>query len=199
MSIRQAVKRLNQFNPDQILSYWYEFYKYQFSIQPTFGDIVIPKPHGDFSRHIITLGEVTEQVAYERSNELYNCWKWTEKSLNDVLKPDRTSKGIYVGLFRARQEADEELKNLSANELGKKGVIGNTLKQRLIMELDYFLRIGRTGGHLDINNITLCSGSRDSDGNFPDVSWCGGKMWVDRCHPELSNDGLRSRQQFSFI
>lgn len=36
------------------------------------------------------------------------------------------------------------------------------------MELDYFKE---TGEHLDVKNITLCSGSRDSDGDVPDVDW----------------------------
>ena len=168
-----------EFDSQAIRNYWQKFYKDNFSIQPTLSKLEIPEPRECFSWHIVTLEEVTEQMLYDKCKGLFPCWKWTDKneSLNDVLKLDRTSKGTHVALFRNRQEADEELKNLSADRLEEKGIIGNTLKQRLIMELDYFLRTGR---HLDIDNATLCVGSRYSDGVVPYVRFRDDRMRVDR-------------------
>ena len=50
-----------------------------------------------------------------------------------------------------------------------------------------------TGKHLDFSNITLCSGSRDSDGNVPDVYWDDGKLCVDWDDPQDASSDLRAR------
>ncbi len=70
--------------------------------------------------------------------------------------------------FQKVVEADEEYKNMSANDLEIKGLSGITLRERLLMELAYF---DETSQHLDIDNITLCNGSRNSDGLVPSVGW----------------------------
>lgn len=92
--------------------------------------------------------------------------------------------------FLLTQEADENLKNLSANDLTRKGIVGITLRERLFCELDYFKRTKR---HLDIKNITLCSGSRHPYGRVPSVYWDGDEVSVDWCHPAHQDDNLRSR------
>lgn len=179
-----------------VISYWQEFYQKHFGIKIDLSNLKIPELQEDFTWAIITMEQVNEQMLYERCQELFSCWKWTGKSLNEDLASDATSKGTHIAFFRNRVEADEELKKLSTEDLEKKGVQGITLKQRLVMELDYF---SRTEKHLDIQNVTLCAGSRYSDGDAPVVDWNDGKMRVlwgfpyDRC-----ND-LRSRQAVSFV
>ena len=93
-------------------------------------------------------------------------------------------------------EADEELKNLSANDLKKKSIPGITFEERLLMELKYFKE---TDSHLDINNWTLCSGSRYSDGDVPEVCWDSDarEFHVFWYHPESSDSLLRSRRAVS--
>ena len=68
-----------------------------------------------------------------------------------------------------------------------------TLLERLILEVKYFTE---TGKHLDVKGVTLCTGSRNSDGNVPYVDWfsdasevCVGWYDVDDSGPMV---GLRS-------
>lgn len=82
-------------------------------------------------------------------------------------------KGNYTVYFKDVQEADEENKNKSVNDLkerGHKGITlkGITLEERLALELVYFEKHGK---HLDEDNTTLCSGSQHSDGDVPGVGW----------------------------
>lgn len=74
---------------------------------------------------------------------------------------------------------------------------GITLRERIIMELEYFKK---TGQHLDIRNITLCSGSRWSDGNVPDANWGGsGRFYVGRYHADDRNGSIRAREQLKTL
>ncbi len=119
----------------------------------------------------------------------FDVWVYDEEKLDTEFpvpkKPTSRS-------FKYTQEADEELKNLSANDLKKKEIEGITLRERLLMERAYFKK---TGKHLDIESVTLCSGSRYSDGSVPYVYWHSDsrKMSVDWDDPSYSYAGLRSR------
>ena len=89
-----------------------------------------------------------------------------EKIVQNDRDPNKG--GSYVVRFKRTVEADEENKDLSANVLAGRGVKGITLLERLLLGLGFFLT---TKGHLDVNSITLCSGSRDFDGYVPRVGW----------------------------
>lgn len=69
-------------------------------------------------------------------------------------------------------EPDKALRNKSADDLDKEGVKCITLRERLLMELDYF---NETGEHLDIKGWTICAGSRYSGGGVPCVCWDPGR------------------------
>lgn len=88
------------------------------------------------------------------------------------------------------QEADEELKNLSAEDLKKTGIQCITLRERLIMEKMWFDKMGT---HLDIDNWTLCAGSRYADGDVPFVRWYGDELYVYGDGPRDAYGGLRAR------
>ena len=64
--------------------------------------------------------------------------------------------------------------------------------ERELLELAYFLT---TGEHLDVENITLCAGSRFRLGYVPDVGWGSGArgVFVGRCPPGSHGPVLRSR------
>lgn len=117
---------------------------------------------------------------------VYSCY--SDDQLNKYFPSVKTK-----FRYRLTQESDEELKNLSADDLEKKGIKGITLRERIIYELRYFKK---TGQHLDIYNITLCSGSRYDGGSVPRARWLDDKFRVDWDHPGLAHDGLRSRQRF---
>jgi hypothetical protein len=109
---------------------------------------------------------------------------------NDLRKNDRWPNQSYAVCHRDRAEADEENKNLSANVLAERGILGSTCLERLVHGYRYFIK---TGKHLDIKCITLCSGSRDSDGGVPRVDFYDGGVDVDRADSSYSDDDLRTR------
>ena len=123
---------------------------------------------------------------------LFPVWSYfSDEDLDRDFPPIKTKR-----YFKKVQEADEELKNKSAEQLEKEGIKGITLRERLIMELEYYRE---TGNHLDIENVTLCSGSRYQDGYVPYVSWysVNGGLYVYWCSPQDACDYLRSREAVS--
>lgn len=111
-----------------------------------------------------------------------------------VPKNDRDANrdGSYAVSFKKNIEADPEFAGKSANDLARMEVKGITLLERLLLELAYFLQ---TNQHLDVQNVTLCSGSRLSDGDVPDVRWDadGRGLYVRWFNPSHSNSSLRAR------
>lgn len=111
----------------------------------------------------------------------------------EVRKNDRDpAKGSYKVTFRQNIEADADFANKSANDLAKMDVQGTTLLERLLLELAYFIA---TGKHLDVENVTLCAGSRYSDGDVPGVLWDldGREVCVDWFDPDDRRGYLRAR------
>ena len=93
----------------------------------------------------------TIEGTLEECKKLFPVWCWTNSNLDQIVNSDRTSNKAYTVKVRANIESDEELKNMSADDLKEKGIIGITLLERLQLEIDYFKN---TGEHLDIQNIT---------------------------------------------
>lgn len=127
-----------------------------------------------------------------------NVWLHVDDLDKAVPKNDRdAAKRSYKVSFRQNIEADPELANKSANDLAKTGVKGITLLERLLLELAYFMAKGR---HLDIENVTLCTGSRYSGGNVPSVYWHpdNRKVYVSWGSPGYCHDDrLRTRAAVS--
>jgi len=167
------------------------FYKEVFGMEVDLSEVEIPEKKEGFDRLIILVPGMTPQKLYDKCAEQFSCNKWTKTDLDKIVKSERTSEtNAYAVWFRDRVEADDELKDKSADELEAEGILGITLEERLIYELKYFKE---TGNHLDISNITLCSGSRYSDGDVPRVRWRGGRLEVYGSHPVNRSDGVRTR------
>ncbi len=178
-----------------IIEEWKKLY-FTLGVSCDFSEVVIPDDPGGFSRVIIMAKGVTPQWAYDKCSGLFRCWKWTDKNLDKVVISDRNAKnGPYTVRVRDGVEADEEFKNLSANDIKGKKIVTETLEERLMHELEFFKESG--GKHLDVTNITLCTGSRYSDGFVPSVLWRGVKLLVDWCPPGHASGSLRSRQTVS--
>jgi len=184
---------------DQQFDYWIELWRKKLGIKnPNFVGIAPFVEHSGYRPLILPKHElITPQYLYDCCRERFKCWKWYDGSLDEaVAKNDRDPRaGAYVIWLWDRVEADKELKNFSAVKLEEMKIAGITLLEREVMEYDHF---NRTDGHLDINNITLCLGSRYDGGDVPRVYWYDGKMRIDWCHPRHAHDHLRSRQQFTF-
>lgn len=122
--------------------------------------------------------QITDDGKLKTSEILAECRKhfevycYNEENVDTNFPPPKKASTRY---FLKTVEADEANKNQSANDLEKAGVDGITLRERLLMELDYF---EETGEHLDVINWTLCSGSRYSGGPVPGVSWRSGPREV---------------------
>ena len=175
---------------------WQNFY-HSLGINRDLSGIRIPDDPGGFDRVIIMAQGITPQAVFDLCQKEFKCWKWTDENLDEVITSDRTTKdNAYAIKVRNVVEADEEFKNLSANQLKEQSIPGITLEERLIYEIKFFKE---TGKHLDIKNVTLCSGSRWDDGHVPRVYWLPlyGRMRVHWCSPDRRDDFLRSRQAVS--
>lgn len=172
---------------------WEALYREEFNETRDFSGVIIPTRNG-FTRSVIVAKGITMNLAYEACAKKFPCWRYVDDLDKGIPTNDRTPTEHYAVCVRDRQEADEELKNLSAADLTKKGMKGITLLERLLMELKYFRE---TGKHLDIQNVTLCSGSRNADGDVPSVDWIGGKFRVGWSYRGDRRPDLRSREAVS--
>ena len=173
---------------------WQKFYEKVFGEEVDFSNVHIPEKPGENWWLIILAKGMTPEKLFQKCREKFGAWKWTEDNLDEIVISDRISKdGHYAVWVKSNVEADEELKNISANQLKEQGHIGITLEERLALELFYFWK---TKKHLDIQNWTLCSGSRFVDGDVPSVHWRGGKVLIGWAGADVANDNLRSRQKF---
>ena len=168
---------------------WQSFYLKFFNLNKDFTNLRIPEEKEGLNFLLILAQGLTPSQIYKVMTEHFQCWKYID-NLNTITS-DRTSQnGDYAIWLRNSQEADEDLKNLSANDLKAKNIQGITLEERLIMELFYWWK---TAKHLDGRNWTLCSGSRGPDGSVPCVYWHGARVRVDWSHPGYRLEGRRCR------
>lgn len=178
-----------------INDWWVKFYQKYFNLKVDLSAVKIPDYQEDFERVIIiaqglTISQVLKALKRYMKVYLYK----DDLSDKDIPTNDRDAKnGSYAVRFRKRVEADQELKNYSANDLKENKVAGITLLERLVMELIYFEETD--GKHLDIDNWTLCSGSRRSRGYVPYVRWRsdGGGLHVDWRSLDDADGRLRCR------
>ena len=173
---------------------WRLFYRNKFGFE--LGEVVIPEPRPGFDRLIVVAKGITVQRVYDQCQKHFKCWKYTVQSLDEegIVHDDRPfTNRAYAVLIRGRVEADEEFKNLSADQLKKKNHQGITLTERLLYGLKYFTE---TGKHLDIKNITSCTGSRYDHGDVPGVGWPSAYrgVYVLWYNPGRVDAHLRSRE-----
>jgi len=178
---------------EELIAEWEGFYQDTFGIKTDFSNLQIPEKESGFNRLIIMAGGMTPQRLYDKCGEFFPCWKWTGDSLDNVVTySERTSKNsAYAVWVRDCVEADEEFKKLSADKIKAKNITTETLEERLLHELKYFRE---TGEHLDMENITICTGSRYSGGGVPAVSWVSGKLRIRTVPSALPAGVFRSRR-----
>lgn len=175
------------------------FYKEVFDLECDFSKLRAPVSLEGFNWLLVADKRVTTEMAFQKCKERFTAWKYVEREL-DVAIPtnDRSeASGDYAIWLRDRVEADEEHKSKSADDLSQAGIKGITTRERLLLELWYEWK--NRSQHLDIENWTLCSGSRDGDGSVPDVGWDSdgrelGVGWYDR---DDRDSGLRCREVVS--
>lgn len=160
------------------LAKWARLYNEEFGITLNVSEIKVPEHKEGFDRLIIVAEGLTPEKIFQAMNKKMPA----EENLDNLNEAESVRKAdkAYAVWARDRVEADEELKNKSANDLKSEGTNCITLEERLLLEMMYFQE---TGEHLDVQNVTLCVGSRYADGSVLFVHWCG---WVNvgKCSPD---------------
>ena len=175
---------------------WKQFYAEYFGLEDTetlMRDSQVPATKDGFGQIIVVQQGLTLNQVYTVCESKFNCWRYSHDLDASVTQNDRTpTKDYAIWIRNGRFEADEELKNISADTLTDEKVKGITLLERLFLELGYFLA---TGNHLDVENVTLCNGSRFSDGGVPRVDWNadGRGVNVYWYGPSVSDARIRAR------
>ena len=198
LELERFVQKLNPFeikmDKDSQLASWCALLKDLCGIEIDSGQVPIPKPTDGFNRLIVvpqglTFNQIIE-VCRTRFGNVYSDYRNLDEQ---VTVNDRTNQKTYAIWVRNRVEADEEFKNLSADDLATKQIHGTTLLERLLYEFKYH---SETGDHLDIENVTSCTGSRGSGGFVPCVFWNRDLrgLFVFSYHPGCRRAGLRVRQ-----
>jgi hypothetical protein len=227
---------------DDFVGEWKEFYKQVLDVDVDFSHLHIPKrskgfnwmKHRGFGWLIVVRQGLTAQKLFDICWDRFSCWKWTNEDLDKILDQARSvrdpANGTYAVWVRNRDEADEEHKKKSADQIQKEATNTVTLEERLLLELFFhwkrtkrmrsdwlspsagererlFYSYARSkrketkenqhvpGEFLDIHSMTLCSGSRYSNGEVPRVyNSRYGKFSVDSYHPRYSSDFIRARE-----
>lgn len=179
-------------NPADLLERRIERYR-RAGLTIDFPSIKIPKPPASFAWPIPVLKGMTPNRVFEFCEAEFPAWRYTDDLDTAIVKNDRDPYAkSYVIWVRNRIEADEELKNLSADMLAKQKIKSVALHERLLLEWFYY---DETQGHLDIEKVTCCSGSRSSDGSVPSVCWdpAVGELGVGWCDPRDARPRIRAR------
>lgn len=174
---------------------WQMFFQKYFNMKLDLSNLKTPPEQESFSRLIIVPKGITPNRIYEVCAKNFSCWKWTNDLDEAIDHNDRKSTETYASWVRDRQEADEENKNISADKATGQEVKGQTLNERLMQELKCW---DETKEHLDVKNVTICSGSRYSDGGVPIVDWRSGELDVNWCGPQDASSDWRVRTVVSF-
>ncbi len=141
----------------------------------------------------------TAQREYEATAAMgIEVSKYTNDSLDiAVPKNNRTATGgQYLVLCRAGQEADEQMRGISANDVNARGLNTMPLAERLRLGRWFYWK---TGQHLDVRDWTRCAGSRDSGGGVPCVRFSGGGVHVRWSSPGGDFGSIRARETVSAI
>ncbi len=162
----------------QRLEEWRLFYKKFFRHSLDTDNIRFPQVLEGFDRLIIVAKGFTLNQIYDILARHFDCWRYTEDLDKAVVHNDRDANqtGTYAVWLRDRQEADEENQDLSPRQIWDKKIQGITLAERMLFELKFW---DETGEHLDLKNLTICTGSRRSDGAVPSMYFDSGAQTVD--------------------
>ena len=166
-----------------LIAQWEEFYRTLAipGLKVDLSSLRIGAPKEGFTRLIVVLPGLKIEEVLAQCKKRFSVWRWTEKDLDAITKSTRNATTEpYAIWVRDTQEADPVHANKSYNALAQEGVVGITLLERLLYDLKYFME---TGKHLDLQNVTLCTGSLCSGGDVASVGWCDGELcvnWYDR-------------------
>ena len=181
-------------------AYWEGIYSAHFGREADFSEVLIPeKPSVGKWRLIFILKGLTMNHAAAMYRKIlaahdpqWKLWQYADDLDAVITRNIRTSAESYAVWVRDEQEADEEFLGQSTRQADPDQLIGVTVLEQLVHGAAHFIE---TKQHLDVKGITLCSGSRNADGDVPGVGWHPGHRevcvyWYD-LDDSLSGDGVR--------
>lgn len=180
-------KPLPEFNIDE----WKSFFEKVFGRKPNLSDIYVPQKPAYECWPIVNPLCFTNNDAFDAATRRFKTWRYANdlNTVRDVVKrPDRP----HVVWIKTLIEADPDMANKSAEDIKREKINTATLFERQTLELKYN---HDTGGHLDIENWTLCAGSRYRDGSVPNAYWRPGSggFSVGWYFPDDAYSSLRAR------
>lgn len=184
---------LPDFNPD----YWVMFYKKYFPFlncsASDFSGLKIPKKPTEGKWYLLIVREgLTSNWVYEACAKQFACWRFNDDLNSTVPTNERDPKnGSYAVWVRDIIEADPIHRDKSAAMIKEDGFKTETVLERMIHELEYYMKKGK---HLDVFNQTLCAGSRASDGRVPRAGWYDSSFRVYWCCAGDRDVDLRPRE-----
>lgn len=182
---------------DDLKKFWQDFYAKYFSLAVDLSAVKIPTPVRGFNRLLIIIPGVSPNSVIAAQRNHFKTWTYTEDLDTAINHNDRDTKnGSYAIWVRDTVEPDQKYRNRSANWVAENKVSGETLLERLVHGLRYW---DEKKKHLDINGVTLCTGSRDSDGGVPGVYFdpdCG-EVSVYWYAPAVANSNIGLRELVS--
>ena len=170
---------------------WEAFYRKHFALMVDFSNLHIPlKPDYSCRAVVVPVG-LTNNAVFDACTKAFagKTWRY-ERNLDTVRDIIMRPAGPYVVWVRDTVEADGDMANTSAQDIETAGTNTATLKERMLLELKHH---DETGGHLDLENWTLCTGSRYAGGSVPRCYWSGGGFRVDWAGAVDRCSGLRAR------
>lgn len=191
------LRRENPFIISEIRQEWEGFYREYFHLTVDFSDVQIPNnPSFAFGRLIFIPKDLNIWRVMKGMRDCFQVADYQGDLAEEITENIRQTDKSYAFYIREREEADEELKNLSANKLSELGINCMTFLERLVYGLKYH---SETRQHLDNQNQTLCAGSRYRGGRVPLVHYDANdsKLHINWCGPGHAYDDLRARQVFS--
>ncbi|MEK9158954.1 MAG: hypothetical protein AAB673_03045, partial [Patescibacteria group bacterium] len=176
---------------DSTLAAWATFYHDYLGLDVDISSVVIPPPQPGFDRVLVIPQGLTPNQVVAAMKKRFSVYTYVNDLDRDVTVNERDPKaGSYAIRVRNRVEADEEFKNLSADQVKQLGLTTLTLLERLVYELKYY---SETQSHLDISSVTRCDGSRRSGGSVPCVYWFDDELFVYWFSSGYSSGGIRAR------
>jgi hypothetical protein len=189
-------ERKKENSPEQIRLVWQKFYQEVFGIETDFSEVEFPKDKEGFERAIIMAKGITTQQLIKKCREYFAVSDGVSKAIGEdlegVIVSERSCmQESYAVLVQDLVEASRgKLEGFSADDAKAEKIATETLKERLIHELKYFLE---TGKHLDIESVTICAGSLLPSGEVPTVSSFKGNVLVVSKASNYSAGGYQPR------